>query len=456
MFRVGAVRTRTAAAMIRGGILSGTLLWNVHVAYAQAPANLPQAPPSPAQAPAAPAQTPAIPRVEFDDAITRALEHNLTVAQALTSITHAELLVQQSRAVNLPTVTALYGNSTLNYSVALNGLVIQPRNQSTISGSVALSILNLSQWAAVQHARDQVDVAQVSTADVRRSVAAATADAYLAVIAARRQVDVDERALENARAHLDYAQRRVQGGVGSRLNEVRAAQAASQNETHLEATQLALIRAQEGLGVLLAADTPIDAGADPAFDVPSTIDEREWMQARTDVQVQQATLKATERVVNDSWRDWVGTATASFVPQLVAPAGLFQPSKTWRFAISFAQPIYEGGLRRIDLKLRELQVDQTRIALNDVEVRARSEVRSAQESIERLTRGLDSARTSATQAAEVLTITNSAFEVGASTNIEVIDAQSAARDADSAAAIAEDALRRARLDLLVALGRFPK
>src|SRR5262249_37853122 len=163
---------------------------------------------------------------------------------------------------------------------------------------------------------------------------------YLAVIAARRQVDVDERALENARAHLDYAQRRVQGGVGSRLNEVRAAQAASQNETHLEATQLALIRAQEALGVLLAADTPIDGGADAAFEVPTTIDEREWMPARTDVQVQQATMKAAERVVNDSWRDWVGTATASFVPQLVAPAGLFQPGRTWRFAISFTQPIY--------------------------------------------------------------------------------------------------------------------
>jgi outer membrane protein len=44
--------------------------------------------------------------------------------------------------------------------------------------------------------------------------------------------------------------------------------------------------------------------------------------------------------------------------------------------------------------------------------------------------------------------------VGATTNLEVIDAQRVARDAETAAAIAEDALRRARLDLLIALGRF--
>ena len=49
-----------------------------------------------------------------------------------------------------------------------------------------------------------------------------------------------------------------------------------------------------------------------------------------------------------------------------------------------------------------------------------------------------------------------AFREGATTNIEVIDAQRRARDAGTAAAIAEDAVRRARLELLVALGRFPQ
>ena len=56
----------------------------------------------------------------------------------------------------------------------------------------------------------------------------------------------------------------------------------------------------------------------------------------------------------------------------------------------------------------------------------------------------------------MLKITTAAFELGATTNIEVIDAQRIARDNEAAAALAEDAVRRAQLDLLVALGRFPR
>ena len=61
---------------------------------------------------------------------------------------------------------------------------------------------------------------------------------------------------------------------------------------------------------------------------------------------------------------------------------------------------------------------------------------------------------SADETAEVLRITTTAFEVGATTNLEVIDAQRSDLDANTAAELAEGAVRRARLDLLVALGRF--
>jgi len=55
----------------------------------------------------------------------------------------------------------------------------------------------------------------------------------------------------------------------------------------------------------------------------------------------------------------------------------------------------------------------------------------------------------------VVDITSISFRAGGATNIEVIDAARTARDNDLAVAIAEDRLRRARLDLLNALGRFP-
>ena len=86
---------------------------------------------------------------------------------------------------------------------------------------------------------------------------------------------------------------------------------------------------------------------------------------------------------------------------------------------------------------------------------ARSEVRAAREAVASAERVLASARAAADQAQQVVDIVNISFRAGAATNIEVIDAERGARDADMAVAIAEDTLRRARLDLLTALGRFP-
>jgi outer membrane protein TolC len=124
--------------------------------------------------------------------------------------------------------------------------------------------------------------------------------------------------------------------------------------------------------------------------------------------------------------------------------------------VNFTQPIFDGGQRRALLRQRQAVVEESKLAFTNLEIQARSEVRVARDSILFLERALSIARTSADQANEVVRITTTAFEVGATTNIEVIDAQRVARDTETAAALAEDAVRRAKLDLLIALGRFPK
>jgi outer membrane protein TolC len=219
---------------------------------------------------------------------------------------------------------------------------------------------------------------------------------------------------------------------------------------------LALRRAQEALGVTLAADGPVDAGADPAFEVPATIDEATWMAARSDLNAQRSVQRAAERVLNDSAKDWYPTANASFDPVYIRPGSLFQPSGSWRLSLNLSQSIFEGGQRRAAKALRAVSFDQTKLQLTDLEIRARAEVRVAQDSLRSFERVLETARMASDQSNDVLRISTSAFEVGATTNIEVIDAQRAARDADTAVAQAEDAVRHAKLDLLVALGRFPK
>lgn len=402
------------------------------------------------------AQAPVMERVTFEEAIQRALQNNPTIARAASGILRAEALLQQARAQTLPNVSALFSNSVIDTGVAFDDITIVPRTQATLSANLSLPALAASRWAAASQARDQIEVATLSSADVRKEIAVATAETYLAIIAQRRQVEVSIRARETALAHLDYAQRRLAIGAGTRLNELRAAQEVSTNEARLENAQLGVRRAQEALGVLIVANGPVDAVAEPTFELPAAVDEPAWMAARPDVRLLTATERAAERVWRDSFKDFFPTGTVFFDPQAVTPAGAFSRSRSWRFTVSFSQPVFDGGQRRGLSRFRQAAAEASRLALSELQIQARSEVRLAQETVRSSERALASLRLSAQQANEVLTITNTAFEAGATTNLEVIDAQRSARDAESAAAIAEDAVRRARLDLLTALGRFPQ
>ena len=290
------------------------------------------------------------------------------------------------------------------------------------------------------------------------------------MIARRRVVEANIRARESAKAHFDLARELQERGTGSRLNELRAQQELSADETLVEAAQLAVYRAQEALGVLLVADGPVDvdrradlrdaSGRDHRGGLPRSRSRGRQRRARpllerTDLKLFAAEQQLAERVLGDSSKDRLPFLEAVFQPSTSYPSQLFFPQNRWQLLLQMSVPIFDSGQRK-GLKLeRQAALDVSRATFARALTSARSEVRAAREAIASSERFLASARAGADQAQQVVNIVNVSFRAGAATNIEVIDAERRARDADTAVAIAEDALRRARLDLLTALGRFP-
>lgn len=402
-----------------------------------------------AQMPAPPLET-----VTFEQAVERAIASNLTVERASTAVLGAEALLAQARAAVRPTAGGTAVVTVLDGERGFSGNVVQPRTQLTLGGSVDVPVLAASQWAARAQAADQIAIAKLTVDDIRRQVGVAAAQAYLAIVTGKRQVEVNERARDTARAQLDYAAARREGGVGSRLNEERAAQELAVNEELVERTRLAVMLGQEALGRLLAADHAIDVAAAPALETPAA-DGESWWRARTDIRLFDARIDAQARVVDDSSRDWVPTVGASFQPQYITPSGLFAPSGTWRALVSANIPLFDSGQRKAVKVRRQADLSLFRVDRRDAELSARSEARIARTTIEAEARALERSRQAAMHAGEVLRITDVAFRAGATTNIELVDAQRRARDAESAVALSEDRARSARLALLVALGRFP-
>jgi outer membrane protein TolC len=393
-------------------------------------------------------------RVTFDEAIRRAVEKNPTVVAAATGILRAEGLIRLARAATRPQITGSITTTTLNTGVDFQGSVVTPQNQVTASLTADMPIVAAAAWARRTQAEDVKSVSQLALADTRRQIAFAAADAYLTIIASRRVVESTTRSRDVAKVHFDYATELEQKGSGSRLNALRAQQQYSIDDGLVEVARLSLYRAQEALGVLVVADGPVDAVDEPAFDLPP--DTTGPLTAfRTDLKLFAGQEQAADRIFRDSSKDWWPTLDAIFQPSTTYPSQFFLPGNSWRLLLQANVPIFDSGQRAGTKLERQADVQERRATLAGGVTRANSEVRAAREAIASHERSLASARASADQAQQVVQITNVSFRAGAATNIEVIDAERTARDADFLVTQAEDNLRRARLDLLTALGRFP-
>src|SRR5688572_29237284 len=348
------------------------------------------------------AQTPPLEVVTLEQAVERAIKNNPTVAQASQGILRAEGLLQQARSATLPFVTANVSSLVNSTERRFDDVITSPRTQATLSAQLGMPVLAASRWAATAQARDQIEIANLSTAEVRTDIAVATAQTYLAIIAQKRLVEVSLRARETSMAHLDYARRRLEAGAGTRLNELRAGQEVASNEARLENAQLGVRRAQEALGVLIASNGPADAASEPNFNILAGPVEPEagWMALRPDLRLFVAQERAADRVWRDSSKDWFPTAIASFDPQALVPASIFSSARSWRFVVNFSQPIFDGGQRRGLRHVREANFNSARLAVQGLQIQARSEVRQARDAVQSLQRTFEYLRSAGEQAAE--------------------------------------------------------
>ena len=404
-----------------------------------------------------PQPAPAADVLAFDDAVQRAIAANPTAERAATAVRSAEALLAQARAAVRPSIDGSIVTTVLDGERGFSGNVVQPQTQVLFAGSASTPVLAMAQWAARAQAAERVGLARLSADDVRRQVGVAAAEAYLSIVGAKRQVEVNERARDTAQAQLDYARARREGGVGSRLNELRAAQELAVVQEAVEQARLAVALGQEALGLITSSDRPVDTTGEPALEAPAA-DGESWLRNRTDIKLFDARIDAAGHVAGRQL-EGLGADRARLVRAAVHHAvGLVLAVRH----LAGGGDGHRADLRRRPAPRRKGVPRSGRVARQGRPARTAScapsracaRPRGCRSTPRR--RALERSREAATHAAEVLRITDVAFRAGATTNIELVDAQRRSRDAETAVRRAEDRARLARLALLVALGQFPR
>jgi outer membrane protein TolC len=218
------------------------------------------------------------------------------------------------------------------------------------------------------------------------------------------------------------------------------------------------VRLQEQLGILIAESGPVDVVEDVRFGAlpanpTSALDDAQRL--RSDLRLSRESLVAATRVRRESWADYVPWIDANYQFFYQTPPTQTLPTTGWQLTLTLGFTIYDGGLRYGLLKERRALEREARIRVDNELRLVSADVRTAESELAHARVALATAREAARLSADTLRLTIVAYRAGLSTNIEVIDAQTTALNADVSAALAENSERQGELDLLLASGRFP-
>jgi outer membrane protein TolC len=404
---------------------------------------------------AAPDEPPVL-TVTWQEALDRAQARNPSAVVAQKEIARASALIREARAGWLPLLGAGATYTRLDSARILNNAVVTPADQLAGNVQATVPIVSAQAWANDWHAQDNRQIAVLNAVEVRRQLAASVGRAYLTVLLQHRQVEVAARALETARAHYQYAHTRLAGGLGNSIDDARAEQEMRTDEAQVGTARAALARAQSALAILLSEDNLVDVREEVRLPEPPAPDNavQDSRGKRADVQVARQRQVAAQHLRRDDWTYYAPSLVA--VAQAVASTRTaVQPERSWQVQLVLSIPLFDGGYRYGVARERYVLEEESRIQLEAALRQVSVEVRGAFAALRQADESLRAAQAATQAANKAAALAEQAYRAGATTNLELVDAERRARDAASQAALAEDAARQARLDLLLASGRFP-
>lgn len=392
--------------------------------------------------------------MRFDEAVRRALDNHPAMRVAQADAARAAAQVEQARAASLPFLGVNVVGTQLDNDRVLNGNVISAATQMSANVQLQVPLFVANRWASWRRADANLDAVKAGAADYRRQVAVSAGRAWLQVLAQQRVVQAAQRSYDVSNTHLQYAKDRHAAGIGSELDSIRAAQEVAVARQQLATATGNLRRMEELLGVALGLDDSVTAlDEEPSLEVKGEVDQK--AEARLDVVAARARVDAANVATSWDWSDYTPLLTAVVQPGYQNPPTLTVPLWNFQAQLILSIPLYDGGLRYGQQKERRANELTARAQLENLQRQASAEVRAALAQVTQADEALAAARDAATQARRTLELSQQAFKAGASTNIEVVDAERRARDAETAVALAEDSSRQARLEVLAASGKFP-
>jgi outer membrane protein, multidrug efflux system len=362
---------------------------------------------------------------------------NPTLQAAADAYGQARSLAAEAQSAQSPQVTADAGTSYNKTSVdrlfrnptSTASPIREASNQWGVAASWEPDF-----WHALRNtAHAQKRLAQASAADLataRLSLQAELANDYVALRGLDDQLEVLRQSITSYQAAVEVARLRTNGKIASGLDLARALSQLDSAQAQQTETQLQRDLMQHAVAVLIGA-LPSTFSIAPVNGFPLTSPQlpagvpAELLQRRPDI----ASAERQMAAANAS----IGVSRAAFYPNVTfsatggfADSGfnlLSLPESLWSVGAGAMTPLFDGGLRRAQLRHSWAQYAQTRDNYRGTVLAAFQEVEDGLSQTQRLATEDTHEREASDQAAQALSISTLLYKDGLDNYLSVSVAQ---------------------------------
>ena len=409
--------------------------------------------------PAAPAPD-TIPVVTLDQALAQAVRLDPAYVQALGQLQDAEWGRRVAKLVFfLPNVTLTSDYQELSTSQ----FNIGTGRPATASGRFSIDaryelFTGGRKLANARAASAELDAAAAGELGQRFTTAMLVERDYYDVLGSREMVNVARDRLRRAQEQLVTARARVASGATVQSDSLQVLLEVQRASAEVLQRDAALIVAQLQLGRRVGSGSRVDAApldSTPPAPLPMSLEDAvqlaaaqgpQWREARASERSAEAQLKARRASY---------FPVVSLIGSYSTSDDAFFPNATQRRAYGFSVslPIWDGGQRELAIERLSTARNVARAVRSDLEVAARRDVTESYTGYDVSRQTLALAVSAVGVAAEVFRVQQERYRAGASTVLELLNAQAELVQAQAELVQARYAVRLARAGLEAILGR---
>ncbi len=410
------------------------------------------------------------------EAVAQALAANPQVQLSLEQVALLEGRITEAKADALPEITwnslamrsrdpGLLNSPNFDafppeFREALSPL---PANAFSTSADFRQTLFSFKLGKALEAARIARSAGEHDVQRARQMTALDAIRSYNQLLFAIEQLRVIQTNVQSKQSHLDYARNRRAAGAATELEVLRA-------EVDLENQRAEALRAENEVSaaratlntvMLRPTSTPInptDTLAVVAFDAEFDAAVKEALAARAELRLLRLQERFQDTLVDVAAADAKPRIdfSGSYGFAVRRPRNLFQPDfSSWAGRVNIIVPLFDGWRTAGRVAQARAQRNTVTQQIAALENQVRLDVQSAFDALALSNRTIQAAELNVNQARRAAEMTEANYRLGAATQLDVIDAHQALRQAENIRNQALYTHANARASLKYVMGRDP-